>query len=347
LFLSCRSAGGDDVLSLDPLFQALNQLSRRIPQQQEADSDTAGLQILCLQWADLFHAHQSAVSANVLEELLQNQLDGSESVTTIRKLSLCGLYLGSEHMEAVAKALRGNIVLEDLTLSGHNRKHGGVTSSCLQAIVGVLENQNHTLKNISVYSSNEVPLSHRTLKTAVSRSNMPASASPFHHDLFSSVGSTHDEDDHAACCRLQKQMEIFCHLNRLGRVTLVSPNASSNDWVSIITRCTADFRKKTTDSKNSSSLLSRVNKLLDDVKKTEEEMQGLDEVFLLLRTYPSFFYIGDRTAYNSSVPPDFELLCASFVEGSLFKNCYYSYDTVEKALAMNWTSQYILKEHEL
>jgi len=353
LFLSSRSAGTDKVLSLDPLFDALNQLSRKTPQRQEADPHT-GLQILCVQWADLFHAHQAVVSADVLEKLLLYQLDSSESISTICKLRLCGLYLGSAHLEAVAKALRGNVVLEDLSLSGHNRKHGSVTSSCLQAILEVLKNQNHTLMGISVYSSNKAKLCHHdTLAKAVSQSNMPVptSASPFHHDIYTSVGSTHEEDNHAACCRLQKQMEIFCHLNRLGRATLVSPNASSNDWVSIITRCTADVWKKTADSRNSSSLVSRVNNLLDDdysfKNKTDEDMQGLDKVFLLLQTYPSFFYVSDRLVFYSSVPPDFELLCASFVEGSLFKNCYYPYDTVEKALAMNWTSQYVLKEHEL
>jgi len=322
LFLSSKLAGSDQALSLDPVFDALNQLSRKIPLQQEAETDT-GLQILCLQWSDLFHAHQAVVSANVLEKLLQHQLDDPESISTIRKLSLCGLYLGSAHLEAVGKALRGNVVLEDLTLSGHNRKkHGGVTNSCLQAILEVLENQNHTLKNISVYSSNEAaPLSHRnTLSNAWHRSDMPAAAPAHHHAIYTPVDSNgnEEEDDHTQCCHLQEQMEIFCHLNRLGRATLVTPNATAMDWVHMIAKCTANMRQKCTAGTSSSRHVRCANNHLrdndDDTSfhqhhphDNNKEVKGLDEVFLLLRLYPSFFfyyYAGDRPAFDPYVPPE-------------------------------------------
>jgi len=321
LLLSSKSAGADQALSLDPVFDALNQLSRKTPLQQEVETDT-GLQILCLQWSDLFHAHQAVVSADVLEKFLQYQLDHSEAISTIRKLSLCGLYFGSKHMEAVAKSLRGNIVLEDLTLSGHNRKHGGVTASCLQAILEVLENQNHTLKNISVYSSNEAQLSHcGTISNTWHRSDILTAASarpPPHHAIMISVDSNGNEDDHTRCCRLQEQMEIFCHLNRLGRATLVIPNATADDWIKLIAKCTADVSQKPMNNRNSSRLVSRANHLRDDdddytfqnQSHDNKETKGLDKIFLLLRMYPSLFYAGDRPAFHSSVPPELEWLRA-------------------------------------
>ena len=279
--------------TLDAILHAAAELSR-----PPLDGVAAlGLQSLSLKWGDQqqVDAEREVVSVGALSHLLCRE-DGSPS-STLSSLCLDICQLSDHHLRVVAHALhQKNCPLRKLYLSGHGyssqKSEGGVKLAGLRAVRDVLEHDNFTLQQISLYTprENDNPMARRMI--AMARRSMAA----YGLDTM----EEDDDEEESEYYRLQHQMEIFCRLNRLGRGALLSPTATAGQWVDAIAQsCEKDDNLEIRPQRRPDGLV---------------DMGSLNDVYILLRTHPSLCNITENASRRQSalrpgtkVPPQQDL----------------------------------------
>lgn len=244
--------------------------------------------------------------AQCLQQLLQ--------ASSLQEVCLQGISLTDEHFHAIATAIQGNKVIRDVFIPCDlGKRNHSLSLEALGLIHRALEADNFSLHRLSLIQPRLVSDFDNPFRALFGRASFAAGGSD----------SEDDVDDYCRRCRiLQQQINTLCRLNALGRATLASPTTTPGDWIDMFVKCSANG---TPTPRSSCRLRQQLDGPVMEV--------GLNEIFTLVRSYPSICQ-GSARSLKATAPLDYMQGIPPYSDRSFYKAITFPTTSIAKVMSM-------------